>query len=200
MDCSSPGSFVHEIPQTRIQELPCSIPGDLSNPGIKLVSPALSGGFITTEPLELTFNWPTSASCHSGKGWIDFSHPIKEILYLFLFKVSVSISMNCLADWPPRAWTLALTYGFDLFLIHKPLTSAKRNLLAWCQALLGCSKALGLEAKSSLAREKMIAFHILKRKKWTVSMRRSREVSLYASQRCQETGSDFLLEHTQALS
>ena len=56
MDCSSPGSFVHEIPQTRIQELPCSIPGDLSNPGIKLVSLALSGGVITTEPLELTFN------------------------------------------------------------------------------------------------------------------------------------------------
>ena len=40
-----------------------------------------------------------------------------------------------------------MNFGFDLFLIHKPLTSTKRNLLSWCQALLGCSKALGLEAK-----------------------------------------------------
>ena len=31
--------------------LPFPTPGDLSNPGIKLVSPALAGGFFTTEPL-----------------------------------------------------------------------------------------------------------------------------------------------------
>ena len=33
--------------------LPCPLPGDLPNPGIKLaspVSPALAGGFFTTEP------------------------------------------------------------------------------------------------------------------------------------------------------
>ena len=32
--------------------LPCPPPGDLPNTGIKLVSPALAGGFLTTEPPE----------------------------------------------------------------------------------------------------------------------------------------------------
>ena len=31
-------------------ELPFPSPGDLSNPGIELMSPALAGGFFTTEP------------------------------------------------------------------------------------------------------------------------------------------------------
>jgi len=30
--------------------LPFPFPGDLPNPGIKLASPALAGGFFTTEP------------------------------------------------------------------------------------------------------------------------------------------------------
>ena len=30
--------------------LPFPSPGDLSDPGIKLMSPALAGGFFTTEP------------------------------------------------------------------------------------------------------------------------------------------------------
>ena len=52
MDCSSPVSSVHEIFQARLLDgLPCPPPGDLPNPGIKLVSfmsPALAGGFFTT--------------------------------------------------------------------------------------------------------------------------------------------------------
>jgi len=31
--------------------LPCPLPGDLLDLGIKLASPALAGGFFTTEPL-----------------------------------------------------------------------------------------------------------------------------------------------------
>jgi len=51
MDCSLPGSFVHGISQARILEwLPFPSPGELPNPGIKTVSPALAGGFFTTEP------------------------------------------------------------------------------------------------------------------------------------------------------
>ena len=60
MDCSPPGSSVHEILQVRIQEwvaIPSSSgssqPGDLLNPGIKpstLMSPALAGGFFTLAP------------------------------------------------------------------------------------------------------------------------------------------------------
>ena len=54
MDCSPPGSSVHGDSQARILEwVAISPPGDLPNPGIELMSPAspaLAGGFFTTEP------------------------------------------------------------------------------------------------------------------------------------------------------
>ena len=51
MDCSLPGSSAHRIFQARILGgLPFSSPGDLLSPGIKPTSPALAGGFFTTEP------------------------------------------------------------------------------------------------------------------------------------------------------
>jgi len=51
MDCKPPGSSVHGILQAGIHGLPCSPPGDLPDPGIKLtslMSPALAGRFSTT--------------------------------------------------------------------------------------------------------------------------------------------------------
>ena len=48
MDCSLPGSSVHGNAQERILAL-LPIAGDLTNPGIKPTSPALAGGFFTTE-------------------------------------------------------------------------------------------------------------------------------------------------------
>ena len=48
---SPPGSSVHGISQARLRSgfaLPS--PGDLPNPGTKLMSPELVGGFFTTEP------------------------------------------------------------------------------------------------------------------------------------------------------
>ena len=51
MDCSPPGSSVHGIPQARLLEwLPCPSLGDFPIPGIEFMSPALAGGFFTTEP------------------------------------------------------------------------------------------------------------------------------------------------------
>ena len=48
MDCSSPGSSIHEIFQTRVQEqLSFSPPEDLPDPGIEPVSLALASRFIT---------------------------------------------------------------------------------------------------------------------------------------------------------
>jgi len=53
MDCSPPGSSVHGVLQARTVEA-CSPPGDLSDPGIELASPAspawAGGFFLTTEP------------------------------------------------------------------------------------------------------------------------------------------------------
>ena len=49
MDCSLPDSSVHGIFHARILEwVTISYPGDLSDPGIELASPALAGGFFTT--------------------------------------------------------------------------------------------------------------------------------------------------------
>ena len=51
MDRSLPGSSVHGISQARILEwVAISSPGGLPNPGTELMSPALAGGFLTTEP------------------------------------------------------------------------------------------------------------------------------------------------------
>ena len=54
MDCSLPGSSVHQILQARIQKcLPFPPSGCLPNPGIEPaspLSPALAGWFFTTEP------------------------------------------------------------------------------------------------------------------------------------------------------
>ena len=50
VDCSPPGSSVHGILQARILEwVAISSSRDFPNPGIKLPSPALAGGFFTTE-------------------------------------------------------------------------------------------------------------------------------------------------------
>jgi len=51
MDCSTPCSSVHGISQARILEwLPFPSLGDLPNPGMEPLSPALVGGFFTAEP------------------------------------------------------------------------------------------------------------------------------------------------------
>ena len=50
MDCSPPGFSVHGISQARILELVViSSPGDLPDPGIEPMSPALADRFFTTE-------------------------------------------------------------------------------------------------------------------------------------------------------
>ena len=51
MDCSPPGLFVHSISQARTLEwIAISFSGDLSHPGIELITLALTGRFFTTEP------------------------------------------------------------------------------------------------------------------------------------------------------
>ena len=50
MDCSLPDSTVREISEARILSgLPFPSPGDLPDLGIELESPALEGGFFTSE-------------------------------------------------------------------------------------------------------------------------------------------------------
>ena len=50
VNCSPPGSSVHGVSQQECWSgLPFPSPGDLTHPGIKSGSPALAGGFFTTE-------------------------------------------------------------------------------------------------------------------------------------------------------
>ena len=51
MDCSPPGSSTVVFPtQEYWNELPFHPSGDLSDPGIEPVFPALAGGYFITEP------------------------------------------------------------------------------------------------------------------------------------------------------
>ena len=53
IDCSPPGSSVMRFPRQEYWNgLPSPSPGDLPDPGIEPKSPALAGGFFTTEPPE----------------------------------------------------------------------------------------------------------------------------------------------------
>ena len=51
MDCSLPGSSLHEILQARVLEwVPFPSPGDLPDPGIEPGSPAFQADALTSEP------------------------------------------------------------------------------------------------------------------------------------------------------
>ena len=51
MDCSPPGSSVHEFPRQEYWSgLPFPTPGDLASPGTEPSSLALAGGFFTAAP------------------------------------------------------------------------------------------------------------------------------------------------------
>ena len=54
VDCSLPGSSVHEI----LQGLPFPSPGDLPDLGIQPRSPALQTDALTSEPPGRQFRWP----------------------------------------------------------------------------------------------------------------------------------------------
>ena len=50
MDCSPPGSSIHFPGKNTRSGYLFPSPGDLSDPGIKPISPILAGRFLTTEP------------------------------------------------------------------------------------------------------------------------------------------------------
>ena len=51
MDCGPPGSSAHGNPQVKVLQWAGISPSrDLPDPGLEPTSPALTGGFFTTEP------------------------------------------------------------------------------------------------------------------------------------------------------
>ena len=78
MDGDLPGSSLHGISQARILQWAALLQGDLADSGIEptsLMSPALSGGFFTTEPPGGGRSWQSS--------WMrNFSSPY-SLIHLF---------------------------------------------------------------------------------------------------------------------
>ena len=66
MDCSPPAPSVHGVPRQEYWSgLPFPSPGDLPNPGIEPMSPALAGGFLAPEP-------PGKRSCNTYLMFVSF--------------------------------------------------------------------------------------------------------------------------------
>ena len=90
----SPGTVAHQIPLSMVfsrQEYwsgwPCPPPGDLPNPGIELESPALAGGFFTTEPPGKSHFYDTVDSI----GFLrDFFYYPQFLLILWLQVITIS--------------------------------------------------------------------------------------------------------------
>ena len=79
--------------------LPCPPPGDLTNPGIKPMSPALAGGFFTTESpgqsiphLDLP-NFSILLYCGTFVKTIGML-PLTKLQRLFFFSDFISFSTN----------------------------------------------------------------------------------------------------------
>ena len=98
MDCRPPGSSVHEIPQARILEwVAITSPGDLPDPGIKLVSLAslaLASEFFTTVPGSLVLT-PDLKMITVKLNRIYFSKNFKFSQFLNNFFLRSSPCLSC---------------------------------------------------------------------------------------------------------
>ena len=73
LDCSLPGSSVHEIFQARVLEWVAPSPGDLPNPGIEPRPPALQADALLSEPpgkLDLALKGSSIGQLVRGNRWV----------------------------------------------------------------------------------------------------------------------------------
>ena len=112
MDCSPPGSFVHGILQEKILDcLPFPSPGDLPDPGIEPMSPALQVDSLPSEPSEKTDYGHTlkycrycSRSLHKNKYCNKASHTfffgfqikVMFTVYYSLLNVQIHVQKTCI--------------------------------------------------------------------------------------------------------
>ena len=88
--------------------LPFPPPGDLPDPGIKPVSPALAGGFLTTEPL----GDPTPSLFY-------MVNPCLSIPYIVVYVCYSHTPSFSLPPLPPLVTVSLFSVSMSLFLLHK---------------------------------------------------------------------------------
>ena len=117
MDYSPLGSSVHGISQAR---MPFPSPGNLLDPGIKLMSPALAWGFLTAEPLgskkqttkqntkylniylcSYLLQGPLGNIFWKSKFWAHWPNSPAPHSIPSLFPFSTSYSPLCIGCWSP---------------------------------------------------------------------------------------------------
>ena len=131
MDCSPPGSSVHEIFQQGYWSgLPFPSPGDLPDPGIELGSPALQADSLSTE-----LQGKSKEYNHSGFG-ID--HLVMSMCRVF----SCVVGRGCLL-WPVRSLGKTL---LALHLLRFVLQGQICLLLKGCCWMIRCG-ILGLRRR-----------------------------------------------------
>ena len=63
--------------------MPFSTPGDLSNPGIGPTSPALAGGFFTTEPPGKPRGWDTKSLKAQTAKWLQLQKVLRAAVRVY---------------------------------------------------------------------------------------------------------------------
>ena len=132
MHYSPPGSSVHGIYQARILDWAAIIssPGDLPDPGIEPMSPALAGGLFTTSA-----TW--EAPYYRQKPLITpilTSHQLASFKFLFIHLLSTSSSMWDLR-FPTRDGTTSLQRKCRQLTTGPPGNSPTSTSLYWASVL-----------------------------------------------------------------
>ena len=99
-NCSPPGSSVCGISQARILEwVAFPPPGDLPNPAIKHPSPALAGGFFTTQSPGFHFHLkPLRVSKTQQRVWVYINGPL---YFLKRHEVRILFNSTCVTAKDP---------------------------------------------------------------------------------------------------
>ena len=160
MDYSLPGSCVHGVSQARILKwVAISSSRDLPDPGIKSMSPALAGGFFTTEP--------------PGKPTVTY-FALKYLLFgkihhrfhLYFIKVEIfllskyhqfnSVVQSCPTLCNPMACS---TPGFP---VHPQLSACSNScpLSRWWHPTISSVIPFGLQSFPTLGSFPMIQFFV----------------------------------------
>ena len=123
MDCSLPAPLPMAFPrQERWNEAPLPSPGDLPDPGIEPASPALAGGFPTTEPPRVPLTWQHDALNREA-----------AILKLF----------HLLSSWMAILVQFKKSPGKHLL----GLQNCPSGILGWCKSNCGWCKFIVIGAK-----------------------------------------------------